>query len=326
MVESVNHKRQSVVVSRIVDEAVDIRSFELVNSEGKSLSPFEAGAHIYIYLKEGLARQYSLCNDPNKASSYQIAVLNEAAGRGGSRHMHEHISEGDVLEISYPDNNFPLAKKGAKHHLMFAGGIGVTPMVAMIYELERNAQSYTMHYCTRTEENTAFRDKLRSICTCGEILFHHDNGNPKNSLDIQSALGEYKVGVHLYACGPAGFMCAVNQAARNWPPHVVHQEYFGARELSEEEKAWDKTSFEIVLSKSNLRFQVPAGQSISDTLEKQGIQIDVDCQEGYCGTCITRYLGGEPVHRDSVLDNSDRDDFVMICCARSKSDRLILDL
>lgn len=326
MIESVNHKRQSVVVGRIVDESPAIRSFELIDSEGRSLPPFEPGAHVYVYLKEGLARQYSLCGDPQDTTSYQIAVLKESSGRGGSRYMHENISEGDVVEISYPDNNFPLAKRGVKHHLMFAGGIGVTPMVAMIYELERSGQSYTMHYCTRTEENTAYRDKLKCMCKCGEILFHYDNGNPENGLDIQSALGEYKVGVHLYACGPAGFMSAVNHAAANWPPHVVHQEYFGARELSEEEKAWDKTPFEIVLSRSNKSFSVPAGQSISDTLKKQGFQIDVDCQEGYCGTCITRYLGGEPVHRDSVLDESDRNNFVMVCCARSKTDQLILDL
>lgn len=319
------NKRQ-LQVAKVFNETTRIRRFELVDPGGNSLTPFEAGAHIHVQINDGLTRQYSLCNDPCETHRYVISVLDEPDGRGGSHFLYAKLKEGDLLTIAGPDNHFPLATRGVKHQLLLAAGIGVTPMVAMVHALEKREASYTLHYCTRDETSTAFYELLKSVAHSGEVIFHHGEGDPTKRLDIAQTIGNYKVGTHVYACGPSGFMSAFNEAVKNWPPHVTHQEYFAARELSEEEKAWDAKPFEVILKNSHKVIPVAAGQSISDALKDNGVSINTDCAEGYCGTCITRYTDGEPVHRDSVLDDADRDQYVMVCCARSKTDRLELDL
>lgn len=325
--ELVNQENQrQLQVAKVVTETNSIRRYELVDPEGKSLSPFEAGAHIHVHINDGLTRQYSLCNNPSETHRYVIAVLDEPDGRGGSHYLHTQINEGDLLTISGPDNHFPLATRGVRHQLLLAAGIGVTPMMAMVYALEKKAAPYTLHYCTRDESSTAFHEQLKSVAQRGEVIFHHGGGDPAKRIDIAKTIGDYMVGTHVYACGPTGFMSAFNEAVKIWPPHVVHQEYFAARELSEEEKAWDAKPFEVTLKSSERVIPVAAGQSIVDALRDNGIRVNTDCSEGYCGTCITRYTDGEPVHRDSVLDDVDRGQYVMVCCARSKTDQLELDL
>lgn len=315
-----------VRVAAVTREAQDILSFELVAPDGRDLPPFTAGAHIHVHLADGLVRQYSLCNDPKERHRYVIAVLKEETSRGGSRAMHEKVREGDLLTISGPDNHFPLAGREANFHLLLAGGIGVTPMMAMIAELERRKLPYRMHYCTRSPEKTAFLDRLRPLIDVGKVVLHHDGGDPSRGLDIAATLAEHKPGMHLYVCGPTGFMSAANAAVGAWPPHAVHQEYFAAPERSEEDKAWDAKAFRVRLARSGQELEVPAGESIVSVLRGQGIEVDTSCEEGYCGTCLTRYLAGDPVHRDTVLDDTDRKQYVMICCARARDDVLVLDL
>lgn len=315
----------AVRISQIRQEAEDILSFEFVRPNEGELPAFSAGSHIHVYVAEGLSRQYSLCNDPSETHRYVIGVLKEENGRGGSKAMHE-LEEGQEIYISRPENHFQLADRGANFHLLLAGGIGVTPMMAMIEELERRGASYLMHYCTRSPEKTAFMERLEPRIEQGTVILHHDLGDPEKGLDIAATLAEYEVGTHLYACGPPGFMQAVNSSVGTWPPHVVHQEYFTSREMTEEEKAWDAKPFKVSISRTGQVFDIPAGQSIVAVLREHGFNIQTDCEEGYCGTCLTRYVEGEPVHRDTVLDDSDREDYVMICCARSRSKRLVLDL
>jgi len=317
---------QALIVSRISRETENIRSFELVHPDGHDLSRFEAGAHIRVHISDQLSRQYSLCNNPSEIHRYVIAVFNEPNGRGVSLHMHSNISEGDSLAITGPGNHFPLASRGAKHHVLLAGGIGITPMVSMMHALEDAEKSYTLHYCTKTRSTTAFLASLESLVKSGEIHFHHDNGDIAQGLDIAATLTDYHVGDHVYACGPPGFMSAFNEAVRHWPPHVVHQEYFTAREFTEEEKVWDEKAFDVVLRKTGQRIHVAANQSIVEALRENDVPVATDCTEGFCGTCITRYTGGEPVHRDSVLNDVDRESYLMVCCARSKTARLEVDL
>lgn len=316
----------TVTVNAIKKEADEILSFEFVKADGGDLPPFTAGAHINVHIGDDLSRQYSLCNDPAERHRYVVAVLREKSGRGGSAAMHEVVKEGQQVKVSSPINHFALAGRGADFHLLLAGGIGVTPMMAMIEELERQEKPYLMHYCTRTREVTAFLDRLESRIKAGNVILHHDDGDPSRGLNLAETLAKHEIGTHLYACGPAGFMEAVNAAVGAWPPHAVHQEYFSAREMTEEEKAWDAKPFKIKLSSSGEVIDVPANQSIADVLREHGISVQTDCEEGYCGTCLTHYLEGEPVHRDTVLDDGDREDYVMICCARARSDLLVLDL
>lgn len=312
-----------VRVARISEEATGIRSYELRAPDGAELPAFTAGAHIEVHLASGLIRSYSLCGDPAERDRYVVAVLREDGGRGGSKEMHDSVREGDVLVISAPRNHFPLAGREARYHLLLAGGIGVTPMIAMIAELERRGAPWRLHYCTRNLERTAFRDILAPYIASGKVVLHHDNGDPAQSLDIKTLLTSFEIGTHLYYCGPPGFMRACAQGLEPWPPHAVHREFFGSAGI--ETDTSNDTPFEIKLRSTGQTLTVPAGKSIVAVLAEHGCNVDTDCSEGYCGTCITRYRAGMPEHRDTVLSEKERQTYVMVCCARAKG-LLELDL
>src|SRR6266849_3169196 len=278
-------------VSKITREAQDIASFELVDSLGLELPPFTAGAHLDVRINDDIRRQYSLCNDPQERDRYVIAVLNEPGGRGGSRAMHEQIAIGSVLLVSAPRNRFPLAGREARFHLLLAGGIGVTPMLPLI--------------------------------AAGKVELHHDDGDPARGLDIARTLAAFEVGTHVYFCGPPGFMHAAKASVSAWPPFNVHYEYFTAADDRTEAV---NTPFQVKIKKSGQIFDIPADRSIVAVLRDNGFEIETDCEDGYCGTCITRYLDGEPEHRDTVLGEDERKRYAMICCARARSPMLVLDL
>src|SRR5438552_10227986 len=165
----------NVRVARKTIEAVDICTFELIHSEGKSLPAFSAGSHIDVHMPNGLTRQYSLCNDPSEGHRYLIGVLRDVASRGGSRAMHEQVKEGDVLHVSAPKNHFPLAHE-ATHSVLMAGGIGVTPILCMAERLAVTGASFEMHYCTRSPERTAFRERIAASTFSQRVHFHFDDG------------------------------------------------------------------------------------------------------------------------------------------------------
>ena len=315
---------RDVRVNDVSWEAEDILSFELVDPNGGDLAPFAAGAHIDIHIDDGLVRQYSLCNDPDERHCYVIAVLIEPNGRGGSLALHETVSEGDLLTISEPRNHFRLADDAARH-LLLAGGIGVAPMMAMIGTLEARGADYLMHYCTRAPDRTAFMDRLRSLIASGKVILHHDGGDPARGLDIEAMLKDHEAGTHLYYCGPGGFMTATAAAAGHWPEDTVHFEYFTAPEDDPAEYP-ENSPFQVKIANTGDVFDVPADKTIIEVLRGNGLAVDTSCEHGYCATCMTRYLEGEPEHRDAVLDDEDRAEFVLICCARSRTPLLVLDL
>ena len=202
--------------------AARINGYEFVDPEGHDLPRFSAGAHISVRLSEGLVRDFSLWNDPTERKRYCIAVLREGLG---SSQLHDSVRVGDLVEASTPRNNFPLAA-AAERHLLIAGGIGITPIMAMIAELRRRRAEFRLHYCTRSPEETAFLDDLAVLAAQGLVHFHHDGGDPAKGLDIAAALRECRPGTHLYYCGPAGMMAAAAAASAHWPPGTVHCEYF----------------------------------------------------------------------------------------------------
>ena len=315
-----------VLVRAITYEAEGILSIELVHPAGRELPAFTAGAHLDVHMSPGLVRQYSLCNDPAERLRYVVAVLYEPMGKGGSKFMHEQVRPGDTLYVSAPRNYFPLAAE-AKRHLLLAGGVGITPMMAMVAELVRKDADFTLHYCTRSPEKTAFRNKLLPLAQEGRVVFYHDGGDPRRGLDLAALLGSHTPGTHVYYCGPAGFMSTARAATEHWPAGTVHFEYFEPPTESEEKTAnLSNRPFRIRLAQSGKVFTVPADNSIVQVLRKHGIEVDTNCEEGYCGTCLTRYLEGQPEHRDIVLDDSDRANYVLICCARAVSEELVLDL
>ena len=206
---------------------------------------------------------------------------------------------------------------------MLAGGIGVTPMIAMIAELERRGARWQLHYCTRNPQRTAFMAQLQPYVDAGKVVLHHDEGDPTRGLDIKTTLAEFEIGTHLYFCGPPGFMQACGACLEPWPPHAVHREFFAGSGTGLDQEG--NEAFEIKLRRSGTVLAVPADKSIVDVLKLNGCDVETDCNEGYCGTCITRYLAGAPEHRDTVLSDKERKSYVMVCCARAKG-LLELDL
>lgn len=316
----------SLRVRSIVNEALDINSFELVDPDGRPLPRFTAGAHIDVELPGGGVRQYSLCNDPREETRYVVSVLKLPDGRGGSLAMHEEVRAGDRITVSPPRNNFELVES-ASRHLLIAGGIGVTPLMAMVERLDALEADYTLHYCTKSPDHTAFKDRLAEREQKGLVVYHHDGGDPAKGIRLDEVLGGYEPGNHLYYCGPAGMMEAIRQAASHWPEEAVHCEYFVAPPTpTVATPSCPDAEFTIVLARTGRSLPVPPDQSIVEVLREAGVDCSTSCEAGLCGTCRTRYLEGTPEHNDFVLNASERESFVMICCARASSEVLVLDL
>ncbi len=311
-----------VKVLRKQQEAEGIASYELVREGGGALPPFSAGSHIDVHLPGGLVRQYSLCNDPHEATHYRLGVLNDPASRGGSRAMHEQVREGDVLSISEPRNHFPL--HSAPHTVLLAGGIGITPLLCMAQRLQAIGASFEIHACNRSRARSAFVDELRAF---GERFhLHLDDGDAGQKLDLPAVLKAAPAGSRVYVCGPSGFIDFVTSTAKaqGWPADHIHLEYFGA---APQDSSGDR-AFEVRIASTGKTYQIPADQSITAALAAQGVDILVSCEQGVCGTCLTRVLEGECDHRDMYLTDDEKangDQFTP-CCSRAKSPLLVLDL
>jgi len=314
-----------VRVSRRQHEAQDILGFELRSLDGASLPPFSAGSHIDVHLPNGLVRQYSLCNDPREHDRYQIGVLLDPASRGGSRCLHEAVEEGMRLRISEPRNLFPLAREAGRS-LLFAGGIGITPILCMAERLAQSGAAFELHYCCRSVDRAAFLERLSRSSFSAQVQLHFDDGPVDQRLDAARLLAAPTADTHLYVCGPGGFMAHVLDSARQagWDDSRLHREYFAA--APEPEAASD--SFEVQLASTGQCFLIPPQRSVADVLLEAGVDIPLSCEQGICGTCVTRVLAGEPEHRDLFMTDAEhaRNDQFTPCCSRSKSPRLVLDL
>lgn len=314
-----------VRVARKVPEAQDITSFELVAEAGGELPQFEAGAHIDVHIPDGPVRQYSLCNAPGERHRYQIAVLREVASRGGSVRMHEQVQEGDTLTISAPRNHFPLHEEAA-YSVLLAGGIGVTPLIVMAERLQAIGHPFELRYFTRTAARTAFLQRIRDSRFNEHVRVHHDDGPQSQRLDLPQYLSSLAAGTHLYVCGPQGFLNAVRSHAQTlgWPTSTLHYEYFS----NDAALKADDGSFEIILNRSGRVVRVGADQTVTDALAAAGVPLQTSCEQGICGTCLTRVLAGTIDHRDLYLtpEEQARNDQFLPCCSRALSPRLILDL
>ena len=301
-----------------------VNGYEFVDPRGRDLPRFAAGSHIAVRLGGGLLRDYSLWNDPAERRRYCIAVLRERDGEG-SRHLHDAVRVGDPVEVSLPRNNFPLTED-ARRHLFLAGGIGITPIMAMVAELRRRGGEFLLHYCTRAPEATAFREELDLLAAQGRVRFHHDGGDPTRGLDIAATLRDPEPGTHLYYCGPSGMMAAAAAAAAHWPAGTVHCEYFKGPAARPPEPLSEDRPFRVRLLKSGGEYEIPPGETIIDVLRGRGVAVRTSCELGYCGACLTPYLAGEPDHRDQILSENDRQRYLLICCSRARTPVLELDL
>ena len=304
--------------------AKDIAGLELVPADGGTLPPFTAGSHIDMHLGNGLIRQYSICNDPSDRACYRLGVLREAEGRGGSQAVHA-LETGQHVQISEPRNHFALSSE-ARYSLLIAGGIGITPILSMAQALHTQGASFELHYCARTEERMAFRYELLSSDFADRVHLHFDDGDDAQKFDIAGLSQGPDAGTHLYVCGPTGFMDAVlASAAKGWPATAVHREYFA---VAPQAPDGGDRPFKIKIASTGQIVDIPADAAAIDVLEELGFDIPKSCEQGICGTCITKVLEGIPDHRDYVLTDEEHaeNDQMTVCCSRAHSDLLVLDL
>ena len=312
-------------VSAIRDEAIDIKSFDLVSASGAPLPSFAPGSHIDLHLAPGLVRQYSLCNGPEDPGRYRIAVKKEPDSRGGSSTMHSTIEVGSSIDIGEPRNNFAL-KPGGGPTLLIAGGIGITPILSMLRHLLQSGSEFALHYFTRSIAHTAFHDELSQRELSSKVSFHYATEPDAVRASLRKLLWHRASDAELYLCGPRPFMDLVESiAAATWPPEAVHLEYFTADPTA---LAGPRDTFMIRLARTGGDFVVAADRSIVDVVRAAGVAIETSCEQGVCGTCLTGVLSGTPDHRDVFLSDQERDagDKIMCCVSRARSEVLELDL
>lgn len=311
----------TVRIKAISWETEQIRSFELHDVHGQALPSFTAGAHIDLHLPNGMVRSYSLMNSPQERHRYLIGVLHTNPSRGGSRCVHKELQLGDTIRISAPRNAFPLNEQ-AKHSVLIAGGIGVTPFMSMVKRLSQLQRSWQLYYCARSRASAAFVQELESYGERVEFAFDDERGG--NGLDLASIIAVSPGGSDFYCCGPAGMLAAFQSAAESLPPQRRHIEYFTPPPADPA----TQTGFIVELARAGKSVNVPPGQTILAALRDAGIEVPYSCEQGLCGTCETRVIAGVPDHRDAILGDAERasNTTMMICCSGSHSDRLVLDL
>ena len=310
-----------VLVQRKFQTATGVAAFELAPITGV-LPTFQPGAHIDVHLPNGLVRQYSITNGPGESSCYRIGVKLEPDSSGGSSCLHETVREGDVLAVSEPRNNFPL-RRDSLRTILVAGGIGITPLLAMAQALDRMSLDFELHCFAQSGEHLAFADVVDGL---GRSAVRHLGLSPDETVaEIRRLVAAYESFAHLYVCGPGPMLEAVRREAADagWPDEAVHFEYFkNTNEID------DSSVFEVALARSALTVTVPAGATILEVLRSHGVIMPSSCEQGACGTCVATVLDGEPAQQDVYLNDSEHraGDRIMTCVSRAASDRLVLDL
>lgn len=309
-----------MVVEERVPDAEDVAVLTLREAHGAELPPWEPGAHIDLLLPPDVGpRQYSLCGDPSNRKEWRVGVLKVPAGGGGSRHVHERLADGSPIRVRGPRNHFRLVP--SDDYLFIAGGIGITPILPMLAEVNRSGANWRLVYGGRHLQSMAFLDELAAY---GDrvTLWPQDE---KGLIDIDGLIGEASADTEVYCCGPGPLLDAAEQARAARPSGGLHLERFMARTLLAPART---ESFEVELQKSGMVLTVPPEKSILEVVEQAGVHVMWSCGVGTCGTCETGVLDGSPEHRDSILDADEQEanDCMMICVSRCAGERLVLDL
>ncbi|WP_028923122.1 PDR/VanB family oxidoreductase [Pseudonocardia acaciae] len=301
--------------------AEGVRELRFRDPAGGELPGWEPGAHVTVMLPNGVGRDYSLCGDPADRAEWTVAVLREPASRGGSSYVHERLGVGELLAVDGPRNNFPLRPAG--RYLLVAGGIGVTPILAMARELASAGAAWSMLYCGRERSGMAYLPELRELA--GDALAVHCDDEHGGPPDLDAVLGELPTGTHVYCCGPEGLLAAVADRLPESVPLSV--ERFRA-DAPAPLAADAEPEFDVVCAGSGVRARVAAGVSILDALAGAGVEVPSSCREGICGTCETKVLAGEPDHRDLLLSDEEKrsGQTMLLCVSRCRSPELLLDL
>lgn len=282
----------------------DIKAIRLASPDGGMLPAYVAGAHVELGLPiqgDVVQRKYSLVSDPADLRCYDIAVKRNISGRGGSAHLHDAVAVGGLIEVSAPVNEFSL-RKDASHHVLIAGGIGITPLLGMAGSAQREGHSYELHYSARDEQAMAFRDPVAAL---SRATAYFSQGGQPGRMDIAAILGAHRddAGAHVYVCGPARLIDAVRWCAEalGYPARRIHFESFGP--------AWTPGdgTVQLMLSESGIALSVEPGVTLLEAMEEAGAWIPSECKRGECGACVTSYSGGAPLHRDNCLTPEQRE-------------------
>jgi vanillate O-demethylase ferredoxin subunit len=312
--------RIETIVARREMLSEDVVLLELVAAPGGSLPPFTPGAHIDVDLP-ACTRQYSLCGSPMDGGVYSIAVLRDPASRGGSDTIHD-LAEGDHVLIGLPRNQFALEPRGES--VLIGGGIGLTPILAMGYALALEGRAFQLHYAVNEARAAPFSDQLAQPPFAGRSTIHRTNRAAGRSFDTAANLPPYAMGTHIYVCGPIGLMDAVREAAiaQGWPEAAVHSELFGA------DLDVGGEGFLVRTARSGLDVWIGERDTIAEMLLDAGVDVPLSCEQGVCGTCLTRVIDGTPDHRDLIQSEAEKakGDMIALCCSRSRSPVLVLDI
>ena len=296
--------------------------YEFRHPAGAPLPGFTAGAHVDLHLPSGLIRQYSLANAQHETDRYVVGVKRETAGRGGSAWIHDELRVGTILPVSRPRNHFPLVEDGSPV-VLIAGGVGVTPLYAMVQRLRALGTDWSLHYAARSRSEAALLDRLADMPDA--VHLHFDDENAGRPIDLAAIVAGAPPLAHFYCCGPGPMLDAFEAqcAACGIDPARIHIERFSAPPLQPITRG-----FVVELARSGIELSVVPGQTILDCARAVGLPVEASCEQGICGACETRVLSGIPDHLDMILNDAERasNKTMMICCSGSRSERLTLDM
>jgi ferredoxin-NADP reductase len=299
--------------------ARDTNLYSFERPDGGPLPDAAPGAHIGLFLPNGMERQYSLINSGQGLRDYTVGIKRDASSRGGSSYIHDNLKVGAILPVAPPRNNFALVED-ASHVVLIAGGIGITPIYAMLTRLRALKRDWTLHYCCRSRSDAAF---LRDLASLPQVTLYMDDERPGQLPPIAQMVADAPIGAHLYCCGPVPMLKAFEASAADRPQELVHVEYF-----TQKHEAATGGGYVVELKRSGRVIPIKEGHSILHTLRDVGVEVPSSCEEGVCGACETKVISGQVDHRDAILSAKERKESatMMICCSGCKGDRLVLDL
>jgi ferredoxin-NADP reductase len=310
-------------ISLVEEMTSGVTKYEFSALDGSDLPEWTAGAHLDVVIAPEFVRQYSMSGNPADRSLYQIGVLREDEGRGGSKFLHRIFTKGRRVFISKPINQFELVEEATKTYLM-GGGIGITPMIAFAHRLHALAKPFEMHYSASVASEAGYVNDLKAAPWAEHVTFHFSDQGTRADLD--TILSGYSEGWHVYTCGPDRYMEGVIETATRlgFPEEARHLEYFAIPEQPD----YVNHAFTVTLAKSGKQFEIPEDKKITDVLLDAGVHVDMKCDDGICGVCKCGVTSGAVEHRDYVLSKSQQDGQIILCQSRAASGEteLVLDL
>ena len=320
---SVHEFTADLIVRRRDTPAEGVVVLDLGYPDDAELPRWQPGAHIDLMLGDDAIRQYSLCGDPRDVTTWRVGVLLDPNSRGGSRYVHENLHEGATVQVRGPRNHFPMVDAG--RYRFIAGGIGITPIMAMLESAQQAGSEWTLLYGGRTRASMAFADDLAQRYPDRVTVWPQDE---RGLLDLPGLLSNPADDTVVYCCGPEPLLTAVEQQCSTWPMGALHIERFAAKAITAEQEAAALDQFEVVCQRSGVTIEVNAGDSVLELVEAAGVPITTSCYEGVCGSCVAKVLEGVPDHRDSVLTAEQKasGEVMILCTSLSRTERLVLDL